>query len=163
MYIHVKYDYMKILTGRFLSDADGQAVVNNIASTFLLNPVSIQYTIDPDSALPMNLLSCYISQQDSADNESNYISAVLFGAVPFQDWKPILQLTPNRVDDAQAGYKVVGFAPLNVVQKEFDNYEYFIPSNGSPGYVLYRGILKVSKTDVFTPQFLTYTNTQFQF
>lgn len=154
---------MKILSSLLTTDGAAQSVVNNIASTFLLNPVNVSFTYDPDSSTELNIISFYISQQDSADDESTYIASLGTGSVTFQDWKPILQLTPNRVDDAQAGYKVVGFAPLSVVQKEFDSYEYFVPSNGSPGYVLYRGILKVSKTDVFTPQFLTYTNVQFQF
>jgi hypothetical protein len=154
---------MKILTAVLDTDVECQSVVTNIPSTFLLNNTSIQYTLDPDSGAKRNFLSYFITQQDSADSESAYAAFVVYVQVTFQDWKPILQLTPSRVDDAQAGYKVVGFAPLSVVQKEFDNYEYFVPSNGSPGYVLYRGILKVSKTDVFTPQFLSYSNTQFQF
>lgn len=153
---------MKILNGIFDSDAQAQAVVNNLASSFLLNNTSINYTFETAGAA-VNILSLFLNQQDSADSESAYVAAVTYAAVTFQDWKPIVQLTPNRVDDAQAGYKVVGFAPVSVVQKEFDNYETFVPSNGSPGYVLYRGLLKVSKTDVFTPQFLSYTNVQFQF
>jgi hypothetical protein len=151
---------MKILNGLLNSDAEATDVVTQLASTFLLNPVNIISTFDPDSTGKRNIVSFYISQQDSADNEAAYGPLI---NVSYQDWKPIMQLTPNRVDDAQAGYKVVGYAPVSVVQKEFDSYETFIPSNGSPGYVLYRGILKVSKTDVFTPQFLSYSNTQFQF
>ena len=152
---------MKVLNGVLHVDSDADSVVNNIASTFLLNNVSVG--ADYSGGL-FNQISFFISQQDSADDESAYSSALVSpAAVLYQDWKPILQLTPSRVDDAQSGYKVVGYAPVSVVQKEFDNYEYFIPSSGSPGYVLYRGILKVSKTDVFTPQFLTYTNVQFQF
>ena len=162
MYIHVKYDYMKLIQTVFNLDADAQAVASNLASTFILNNVSISWTRDPDSTIQVSVLSLYQSQVDSADDLAA-LSAATPTVVTFQDYKPILQLTPNRVDDAQAGYKVVGYAPVSVIQKEFDNYEYFIPSGGSPGYALYRGILKVSKTDVFTPQFLTYTNTQFQF
>lgn len=154
---------MKILSSALHTDAHATAIVNNVASTFLLNNTDVAYTYDPDSSAEFNIIRFFVNQQDSADNESTYISTVGAGAVTYQDWKPIVQLTPNRVDDAQAGYKVVGFAPVSVVQKEFDNYETFIPSNGSPGYVLFRGILKVSKTDVFTPQFLTYDNVQFQF
>jgi hypothetical protein len=128
-----------------------------MASSFLLNNLFIERRSGATNGLHF-----YITQQDSADDESAYSGAVSV-AVLYQDWKPITQLTPNRVDDAQAGYKVIGYAPSSVVQKEFDNYEYFIPFSGSPGYVLFRGILKVSKTDVFTPQFLSYDNVQFQF
>ena len=157
MYIHVNYDYMKILCGNFNNDAEAINVITNLSSTFLLNNVSISKDFDST----WSNLSFYITQQDSADDESAY--GTLGAQVVYQDWKPIVQLTPSRVDDAQAGYKVVGYAPVSVIQKEFDNYEYFIAAGGSPGYALYRGILKVSKTDVFTPQFLSYSNTQFQF
>ena len=77
------------------------------------------------------------------------------------------QIIKARVSDAQAGYIVVGVAPKSVVEAEFDNYTMWalgsevdgdMPNNYS---VVYRGVLKVSKTQVYTPSFLSTTNVQF--
>ena len=78
------------------------------------------------------------------------------------------QILKARVSDAQAGYIVVGVAPKNVVESEFDDYTMWavgfendfgdIANNAT---VVYRGVLKVSKTQVYTPAFLSTTNIQF--
>jgi hypothetical protein len=74
-----------------------------------------------------------------------------------------------RVCDAQAGYVVVGVAPKSVVESEFENYQYWrldglseLSNIAGNTTVLYRGILKVSRTQVFTPTFLSTTNVQFR-
>jgi hypothetical protein len=78
------------------------------------------------------------------------------------------QIIKARVSDAQAGYIVVGVAPKSVVESEFDNYTMWavgyettsgdIANNAT---VVYRGVLKVSKTQVYTPAFLSTANAQF--
>jgi hypothetical protein len=67
-----------------------------------------------------------------------------------------------RTTAAQAGNFVVGFAPVAVIEREFEDYQYY-SADTSPltGNVAYRGRLKVSQTPVFTPDFLTYENAQF--
>ena len=78
------------------------------------------------------------------------------------------QIVKARVSDAQAGYIVVGVAPKSVVESEFDDYTMW--STGletasgdiaNSDIVVYRGVLKVSKTQVYTPAFLSTTNVQF--
>jgi hypothetical protein len=68
-----------------------------------------------------------------------------------------------RTTAAQAGNYVVGYAPISIVEQEFSDYQYY--SSGaitSPtDMVAFRGVLKVSQTPVFTPQFLSYENAQF--
>lgn len=78
------------------------------------------------------------------------------------------QIVKARVSDAQAGYIVVGVAPKSVVESEFDNYTMwavgFETTNGdiaNNATVVYRGVLKVSKTQVYTPAFLSTANAQF--
>jgi hypothetical protein len=67
-----------------------------------------------------------------------------------------------RTTAAQAGNKVVGLAPVAVIEKEFDDYQFF-SDDVTPlsGNVAYRGTLKVSQTPVFTPSFLSTENVQF--
>jgi len=77
------------------------------------------------------------------------------------------QILKARVSDAQAGYIVVGVAPKSVVESEFDNYTMWAIGSEVDGdisndaSVVYRGVLKVSKTQVYTPAFLSTTNVQF--
>lgn len=78
------------------------------------------------------------------------------------------QIVKARVSDAQAGYVVVGVAPKSVVESEFDDYTMWAVgyenANGdiaNGDTVIYRGVLKVSKTQVYTPAFLSTTNVQF--
>jgi len=67
-----------------------------------------------------------------------------------------------RTTAAQAGNKVVGLAPVSVIEKEFDDYQYFSDDlTPLTGNVAYRGTLKVSQTPVFTPTFLSTENVQF--
>jgi hypothetical protein len=72
------------------------------------------------------------------------------------------QIQKVRTTAAQAGNFVVGFAPVAVIEREFEDYQYY-SADTSPlsGNVAYRGRLKVSQTPVFTPEFLTYENAQF--
>lgn len=68
-----------------------------------------------------------------------------------------------RTTAAQAGNYVAGYAPISVVEQEFEDYQYFCggPITAPTDMVAYRGRLKVSQTPVFTPAFLTYENAQF--
>ena len=72
------------------------------------------------------------------------------------------QIQKVRTTAAQAGNYVVGFAPVSVIEREFEDYQFY-SADTSPlsGNVAYRGRLKVSQTPVFTPDFLTYENAQF--
>jgi hypothetical protein len=72
------------------------------------------------------------------------------------------QIQKVRTTAAQAGNYVVGFAPVAVIEREFEDYQFY-SADTSPlsGNVAYRGRLKVSQTPVFTPDFLTYENAQF--
>ena len=67
-----------------------------------------------------------------------------------------------RTTAAQAGNYVVGFAPVSVVEQEFEDYQFYSEDN-TPlvGSVAYRGRLKVSQTSVYTPAFLASPNVQF--
>lgn len=70
-----------------------------------------------------------------------------------------------QVKDAQAGYTVVGITTLANIEGEFRNYEIFYGVNdggGTPKY-LFRGVLKASKTEQYTPGFLSDINVQFSF
>jgi hypothetical protein len=76
-----------------------------------------------------------------------------------------------RVSDAQAGYVVVGVASKSVVESEFEQYQMWridgansgLSNIGQSEMVLYRGILKVSQTQVYTPAFLSApANVQFR-
>jgi hypothetical protein len=68
-----------------------------------------------------------------------------------------------RTTAAQAGNYVAGYAPISVVEQEFEDYQYFADAaiTAPTDMVAYRGRLKVSQTPVFTPAFLTYENAQF--
>lgn len=68
-----------------------------------------------------------------------------------------------RTTAAQAGNYVAGYAPISVVEQEFEDYQYFAAAAiAAPSdMVAYRGRLKVSQTPVFTPSFLSYENAQF--
>ena len=72
------------------------------------------------------------------------------------------QIQKVRTTAAQAGNFVVGYAPVAVIEREFEDYQFYSP-DVSPlsGNVAYRGRLKVSQTPVFTPDFLSYENAQF--
>lgn len=68
-----------------------------------------------------------------------------------------------RTTAAQAGNYVVGYAPINIVEQEFSDYQYYSSAaiTTPTAMVAFRGVLKVSQTPVFTPQFLSYENAQF--
>lgn len=68
-----------------------------------------------------------------------------------------------RTTAAQAGNYVAGYAPISVVEQEFEDYQYFCAGaiTAPTDMVAYRGRLKVSQTPVFTPSFLSYENAQF--
>lgn len=72
------------------------------------------------------------------------------------------QIQKVRTTAAQAGNYVVGYAPVAVIEREFEDYQFY-SADDSPltGNVAYRGRLKVSQTPVFTPDFLSYENAQF--
>lgn len=101
---------------------------------------------------------------DVIEGTETYNACTVLGDDAMQE-----QIKKVRVSDAQAGYVVVGVAPKSVVESEFDNYQYWRcdgqteSSNiGASQPVLYRGILKVSRTQVYTPTFLSTTNVQFR-
>lgn len=68
-----------------------------------------------------------------------------------------------RTTAAQAGNYVVGYAPISIVEQEFADYQYYSAAaiTAPTAMVAFRGVLKVSQTPVFTPQFLSYENAQF--
>ena len=68
-----------------------------------------------------------------------------------------------RTTAAQAGNYVVGYAPISIVEQEFADYQYYstVAITTPSAMVAFRGVLKVSQTPVFTPQFLSYENAQF--
>jgi hypothetical protein len=68
-----------------------------------------------------------------------------------------------RTTAAQAGNYVVGYAPISIVEQEFSDYQYYAAGaiTAPSDMVAFRGVLKVSQTPVFTPQFLSYENAQF--
>ena len=72
------------------------------------------------------------------------------------------QIQKVRTTAAQAGNYVVGVAPVSVIEREFEDYQFY-SADTSPltGNVAFRGRLKVSQTPVFTPDFLNYENAQF--
>ena len=70
-------------------------------------------------------------------------------------------LAGMRLTDSQYGNVVVGFASLSDIKKECRNYEIypqFVDASGDP---LFRGMLKVSKTEVYTPDVTSGTHVQF--
>ena len=73
------------------------------------------------------------------------------------------QIQKVRTTAAQAGNYVVGYAPINVIEREMEDYQWYAANhNPLPAtLVSYRGRLKVSQTPVFTPEFLSYENAQF--
>ena len=73
------------------------------------------------------------------------------------------EIKKSRTTAAQAGNYVVGYAPISVVEQEFADYQYYsaVAITAPTDMVAFRGVLKVSQTPVFTPQFLTYENVQF--
>lgn len=63
-----------------------------------------------------------------------------------------------KTADAVAGRWVVGLAPQNVIEDEFDNYEIFgsVADNANASNALFRGKLKESRTEAYTPAFLSF-------
>lgn len=66
-----------------------------------------------------------------------------------------------RTTDTLAGNFVVGAAPINVIESEFEDYIIY-PTIVSGSNVLYKGRLKVSRTEAYTPSFLSTPNVQFK-
>jgi hypothetical protein len=73
------------------------------------------------------------------------------------------QIQKVRTTAAQAGNYVAGYAPISVIEQEFEDYQYYSYAaiTAPTDMVAFRGRLKVSQTPVFTPQFLSYENAQF--
>lgn len=154
---------MKVWSYPVLDSNDLVSLVQNSASQLVYNPVithAAPFLYDAAAVNPMREIIIAVSKYDTADTPSSYNGPSNTGAVVTQqDSNDDIVVTPQRVADAQAGYRVVGVAAASVVRQEFDNY--VIIGNSSDAYVLYIGTLKVSKTDVFTPQFLSTINVQF--
>ena len=106
-------------------------------------------------------VSVYDTQNSFASYSANANTGLAAPTVAQQDDNVETILQPVRVADAQAGYWVVGVAAASTVRQEFTNYT--IIGNSADANVLYIGQLKVSKTDVYTPAFLSTTNVQFQY
>ena len=66
----------------------------------------------------------------------------------------------KRVFDAQSGYIIVGFATLNTIQSEMVDYTIFHGIVTDTDKLLYKGILKTSQTEAYTPTFLSTANAQ---
>lgn len=155
---------MKVWSYPVYDSSDLISLVQNSASQLVYNPVithAAPYVNGggSDDNLYREIIIA-VSKYDTADTPSSYNGpGGTTSAVTQQDSNDDIVVTPQRVADAQAGYRVVGVAPASVVRQEFDNYT--IIANSQDANVLYVGTLKVSKTDVFTPTFLSTTNVQF--
>lgn len=64
----------------------------------------------------------------------------------------------RRVSDWSAGTRVVGFAPQQDIEDETTNYQYWPTVKLDTGEVLFRGTLKVSLTEAYTPKLSTGAN-----
>lgn len=141
-------------------------MVQNIASRLVYNPFTVINIQGRASGALSSLLKAVVIpvvKYDTQDTPASY-NAPGSGAdnaysISEFDSNDSIVVSPKRVADAQAGYRVVGVAPASVVRSEFN--DYLIVSNFSDATVLYVGTLKVSKTDVYTPTFLSTTNVQF--
>jgi hypothetical protein len=121
-------------------------VVSNCALPFLLGEID-QY--NPGTGWALKISSNVVEGNETADLIS--------------DDSINEEIKKCRTTAAQAGNYVVGYAPLNVVEQEFESYQYYseVPLTAPTDMVAYRGVLKVSQTPVFTPQFLSHSNAQF--
>lgn len=148
----------------FVDGADLTALVQNIPSRLVYNPFTIIQgtgavgTVDSAKGLVIPVV-----KYDTQDTPSGYTAPsglpVVAWSISEYDSNDSIVVTPKRVADAQAGYRVVGVAPASVVRSEFN--DYVIIGNLVDATVLYVGTLKVSKTDVYTPAFLSTPNVQF--
>lgn len=66
-----------------------------------------------------------------------------------------------KTADAVAGRWVVGLAPISVIQDEFAEFEIFssVAHDTTATNLLFRGRLKESRTEAYTPAFLSYPHT----
>ena len=66
----------------------------------------------------------------------------------------------KRVFDAQSGYIVCGFAPIGVIESEMVDYTIFHGIVKNTNQLFYKGVLKTSQTEAYTPLFLNTDNAQ---
>jgi len=154
---------MKVWSYPVYDSSDLIELVTNSASQLVYNPVithASPVALGGNFSNPYREIIIAVSKYDTADTPADYTGTDgIKSTVTQQDSLDDIVVTPQRVADAQAGYRVCGVAPASVVRQEFDNY--IIIGNSQDANVLYVGTLKVSKTDVFTPTFLSTTNVQF--
>lgn len=144
----------------FISGTDLERLVQNIPSRLVYNPFTIVHTADAvDNHVKALIIP--VVKYDTQDTPASYVpvSAPVGYTISEYDSNDSIVVSPKRVADAQAGYRVVGVASAAVVRSEFN--DYIIIGNLDDATVLYVGTLKVSKTDVYTPSFLSTTNVQF--
>lgn len=143
----------------------GQSLVNDVPLPLAFGDVecTVISTTAAGSA-SVNRSSQFKIATDVIEGTETYVVTTVLGDDAMQE-----AIKKVRVSDAQAGYVVVGVAPKSVVESEFENYQYWrldglseLSNIAGTTTVLYRGILKVSRTQVFTPTFLSTTNVQFR-
>ena len=153
---------MKVFEGLIHSVSNANETVNDIALPIALgdvkNTTRAFSTEGTFSAYPALQVSTNI-----LEGTETYLSTRVVSDDAMNE-----QIVKARVSDAQAGYIVVGVAPKSVVESEFDDYTMWAVgyenANGdiaNGDTVVYRGVLKVSKTQVYTPSFLSTVNVQF--
>jgi hypothetical protein len=158
---------MRLIEFRALNGTDFNNLVTNAADMLLYNPFVCTTESAYVGAALYNYkkvsvaVSTYDTQNSFASYSGNANTGLAAPTVASQDDRQENVIQPVRVADAQAGYWVVGVATAATVRQEFTNYT--IISNTADANVLYVGQLKVSKTDVYTPAFLSTTNVQFQY
>jgi hypothetical protein len=153
---------MKVFEGYIDTSGTATTTVNDIALPIALGDVKNTTRANKVG----ETFECYPALQVSTnilEGTETYVSTRVVSDDAMNE-----QILKARVSDAQAGYIVVGVAPKSVVESEFDDYTMwavgFENSNGdiaNGDTVLYRGVLKVSKTQVYTPAFLSTANVQF--
>lgn len=120
------------------------------------------------TACPLPFLLGNIDQYNTAGNSWNL--KISTNVVEGSETAPVIsddaineEIKKCRTTAAQAGNYVSGYAPISVVEQEFEDYQYFSAADivAPTDMVAYRGRLKVSQTPVFTPSFLSYENAQF--
>lgn len=151
---------MKVFEGYINSDVNASNTVNDIALPIALGDV--RNTTIATGEAPYAYPGLQVSTNILEGTETYVVTRVV------SDDAMNEQIVKARVSDAQAGYVVVGVAPKSVVESEFDDYtmwkvgfESSFGDIGNSDIVVYRGVLKVSKTQVYTPAFLSTTNVQF--
>ena len=153
---------MKVFESLISANADANALIADVALPLALGDVRNTARVTLEEGVQKAYAALQIASDILEGTETYTVTRVV------SDDALNEQIIKARVSDAQAGYIVVGVAPKSVVESEFDNYTMWAVGyeniNGdiaNNATVVYRGVLKVSKTQVYTPAFLSTANAQF--